>query len=94
MEAAAIEEATAAEEVAAAWRSRPRRDAVGGGVEELGEAPWRIQPRWAAVGLGLLAGGLHRAEAGGRVPALDDGAAAVAIDLSEWAWTQGRAGHV
>jgi hypothetical protein len=26
---------------------------------------------------------------GGRVPALDDGAAA--IDLSKWAWTRGRA---
>jgi hypothetical protein len=86
------EEAAAAEEVAAAWRSRPHRAAVGSDVEELGEAPaaeeataWRSRPRRAAVGLGMLA------EAGGWVPALDDGVAAATIDLSEWAWTRGRA---
>jgi hypothetical protein len=65
-------------------------------VEELGEAPtakeaaaWRSWPRRAAVGLGPLAevGGCRRA--GGRVPTLDDGAAAAVIDLSEWAWTRG-----
>jgi hypothetical protein len=49
------------------------------------EAEWRSQPCRAVVGPGLLAGGLHRAEA------LDDGVAA--IDLSEWAWTRGRAGR-
>jgi hypothetical protein len=93
------EEAAAAEEVAAAWRSRPHRAAVGSDVEELGEAPaaeeattWRSRPRRAAVGPGPLASGLHRAETGGQVSTLDDGAATV-IDLSEWVWTWGRAGH-
>jgi hypothetical protein len=87
-------EAAAAEEVTAAWRSRPRRAEVGSDVEELREAPaaeeataWRSRPRWAAVGPGLLV------EAGGWVPALDDGVAAAMIDLSEWAWTRGRAGR-
>jgi hypothetical protein len=71
-EAPAVEEASAVEETAVAWRSRPRRAVVGGGVEELGEAltaeeaaAWRSQPCRAAVGPGLLAGGLHRAEEGG-----------------------------
>jgi hypothetical protein len=72
-------EESAAEEVMAAWRSRPRRVAVGGGVEEpatprhggaQGGAGCREgggmedRSRWAAVGPGPLVGGLHRADAG------------------------------
>jgi hypothetical protein len=36
-------------------------------------------------------GGWTSQGVGGRVPALDDGAVAVAIDLSEWAWTRDQA---
>jgi hypothetical protein len=76
----------------AAWRSRPHR-----GMEELREAlaaekaaAWRTghaglqldRGRWWVDFTGQM-----------RVSALDDGAAATVIDLSEWAWTRGRAGR-
>jgi hypothetical protein len=56
------EEAAAAEEVAAAWRSRPHRAAVGSDVEELGEAPaaeataWRSRPRAGCSWTGAVGG--------------------------------------
>jgi hypothetical protein len=44
-----------------------------------------------AVGGWTSQGGGGRVPVGWRVPALDDGAVAVAIDLSEWAWTRDQA---
>jgi hypothetical protein len=100
MEVPAAEEAVAIKEAAAAWRSRPRWAAVGGGMEEpatpgrggarggtacRGGGSLEEKVRRAAVGPGPLV------EAGGRVLALVDGAAVVVIDLSEWAWTRGWA---
>jgi hypothetical protein len=60
-----------------AWRSLGRCGCRGGSSVE--EPPTPSCSWTGAVG------------GGGRVPALDDGAAAAAIDLSKWAWTRGRA---
>jgi hypothetical protein len=100
-------EEPAAEEAAAAWRSRPRQGADGGGVEEP-TTPGRGGARGGAVcrgGGGVeelttpscswtgAIGGQTSQGGGGRVPTLDDGAAATVIDLSEWTWTRGQTGR-
>jgi hypothetical protein len=65
-----VEEAVQGSGTGRAAAGRKAATAVGGGVEELGEAPaaeetaaWRSRPRWAAIGPGPLveAGGCRRA---------------------------------
>jgi hypothetical protein len=106
-EAPAVEEASAVEETAVAWRSRPRRAVVGGGVEDpatpgrggaRGGADCRggggvEEPAMPGCSWTGVVGGRTSQGGGGWVPTLDDGVAAAAIDLSEWAWTRGRAGR-